>query len=512
MSLENTKRIARNTFMLYIRMLLTMIISLYTSRVVLNVLGVEDFGIYNVVGGIVVMFSFLNGSMATAIQRFLAFEIGQNNYKRLGEIFSLSVTIHIGIALIVLLLAETVGLWFLNTQMNIPSERMEAARWIYQFSVFSFMLTVIQVPYHAAIIAHERMKIYAYISILEVTLKLLVVFMLTWIAFDKLKLYALLVFFVTLIIAVAYNTYCRWKFKECSYKFFWEKPLCKTLVGFAGWNLFGNIAWICMGQGSNILLNIFFGPMVNAAKAISFQVNMAVSTFVSNFRTAVNPPIVKAFASGNLQYMDKLVFESAKYSYYLLLFLSLPLLLEMDFVLRLWLKVVPEYAVVFCRLALVVSLIQTFDASFGIVFQAVGRIKENQFWSGLIYMLVIPVSYVQLKLFPDMPEGVFYVQLLLSLIVAFVVKVVLLKKMLHISFRSYWQVLLVPVIKVTALSVILPVAVSLWLPHGGWSFICVGGVSVLCIISAVYYAGIGKELRMKINGFVDVKLRKLLSK
>lgn len=511
MSSENTRLIAKNTAMLYIRMLLIMAVTLYTSRVVLNVLGVEDFGIYNVVGGIVIMFSFLNGAMAQSTLRFLAFEIGRKDSEQLQKIFSLSVTIYIGIALIILMLAETVGLWFLNTQMNIPETRMSAARWVYQFSVFSFVVSVVQIPYNAVIIAHERMHVYAYISIAEALLKLLVVFMLTWISFDKLKLYGILVFVVTVLVALLYRGYSKRKFRECRYRFVWDRALYKVLTGFAGWNMFGLVAWVCMGQGSNILLNLFFGPAVNAAKAISFQVNMAVTTFVNNFRIAVNPSIVKSFASGDLQYMDKLVFESAKYSYYLLLFLSLPLLLEMDFVLRLWLKVVPEYAVVFCRLALVISLIQTFDASFGIVFQAIGRIRENQLWSGLIYVLILPVSYLQLKLFPDIPEVVFYVQLLLSFVVAFVVKVVLIRKMRHISLRSYWRVLLVPVLKVTVLAVILPVLVSFRLKHDGLSVLCVVGLSVLCVAVAVYYTGIGREMRMKVNAFVLTKVKSFLS-
>jgi O-antigen/teichoic acid export membrane protein len=282
-STENNKRIAKNTLMLYFRMLLIMGVSLYTVRIVLNTLGVEDYGIYNVVGGIVVMFSFLSNTMASASQRFFAFELGRKDYDQLKKTFSMTVTIYLIIAVIILILAETLGLWFLNTQLSIPVERMETANWVYQFTIFSFMMTMLTVPYNAAIVAHERMNVYAYVSIVEAFLKLLIVYILVLFSYDKLKLYAILMFGVTTFITLIYRTYCKRQFQECSYNFYWEKPLFKELIGYSGWNLFGAIAGILNNQGINILLNIFFGPIVNAARAIAYQVNTAVNQFVTNF-------------------------------------------------------------------------------------------------------------------------------------------------------------------------------------------------------------------------------------
>lgn len=508
MSSENNKRIAKNTGMLYIRMLLTMAVSLYTSRIVLNTLGVEDFGIYNVVGGVVAMFSFLNGAMASATQRFLSFEIGRKDSVQFKKVFSHSVTLHILIAITILFLAETLGLLFLDTKMNIPMERMEAARWVFQFSVLSFVVTVIQVPYNAAIIAHERMNVYAYISIIEVTLKLLIVFMLVWIGFDKLKLYAILIFCVTLLIAFIYRIYCKNKFEECHYHFSWDKSLFYSLLNFSGWSLFGNFAWITMGQGLNIMLNIFFGPIVNTAWGIAFQVNYAVNGFVVNIRMAINPQIVKSYAGGDKVYMRRLVFESAKYSFFLLLFLSLPVLLETKIILHFWLKIVPDYAIIFCRLVLINTLIQCFDASFGIVFQAIGKIKENQLLAGGTYLLILPIAYVLLK-FGYPPQTVFYIQITATFFVAFVVKFVLLQILADITAIEYFKKLILPVIKVTVLAVILPILIKINISEGISRFLALGFSSSVGVILAVYFVGINKSTRLKFHYYITTKLQEI---
>ena len=312
---SNNKRIAKNTLLLYFRMILTMLVTLYTSRVVLNTLGVEDFGIFNVVGGIGVMFSVLNSAMSSATQRFLSFELGQNNKEQFTKVFSMSITIHALIALIIFVLAETIGLWFLNTHLVIPADRLVAANWVYQCSVLSFMVTILSVPYNASIIAYERMGAFAYISILEVSLKLLVVFMLQWIMVDKLKLYAVLLLVVALIIRLVYGFYCKLKLEGCNYIWIKDKQLFKTLASYAGWNLWGNLAAVGMDQGVNVLLNIFFGPIVNAARGIAYQAGSAVRLFVSNFQMAVNPQIVKRFASKELQAKPAVRYTSTKPPY-----------------------------------------------------------------------------------------------------------------------------------------------------------------------------------------------------
>jgi O-antigen/teichoic acid export membrane protein len=326
MASEANKRIAKNTVMLYIRMLFSMVVSLYTSRIVLNTLGVEDYGIYNVVGGIITMFSFLNGAMAAGTQRFLTFELGKNDAIQLSRVFSMSMSIHLMIALVVFVLGETLGLWFVNTQLTIPSERMAAANWVYQFSVLSAMVGIWSVPYNASIIAHERMNVYAYVSILEVILRLLIVFLLQWFGFDKLKFYAVLVFSVSLTIRFIYGRYSKLHFSETRFKFYWNKDLFNTLVSYAGWNLWGNLAVVAHDQGVNILLNIFFGPAVNAARGIAYSVKAAVYSFVQNFQVAMNPQIIKSFASGDFKNMHQLIFQGSKFSFFLLFFLFVGLM------------------------------------------------------------------------------------------------------------------------------------------------------------------------------------------
>ena len=316
-----------------------MLVSLYTSRVILNTLGVEDYGIYNVVGGVVSMFAFFNSAMSSATQRFLSDEIGKGDFVQLRKTFNATQVIHIGIAVFIFILAETVGLWFVKTYLVIPPERLEAAIWVYHFSVLSFMVSIIQVPYNATIIAHERMNVYAYVSIIEVSLKLLIVFMLRWITYDKLKLYGILHFGVVFIIAAIYRVYTRRNFEESKFEFVKDQKLYKTLISYSVWNLFGNIAGVAKGQGVNILLNIFYGPVVNAARGIAMQVQAAVNSFVSNFQMAVNPQIIKSYAADEREYMYSLVIRGSKFSFYLLFFLSLPIMIEVDQILKLWLKI-----------------------------------------------------------------------------------------------------------------------------------------------------------------------------
>ena len=314
----NNRKIAKNTLLLYFRMLLTMAVSLYTSRIILNTLGVEDFGIYNVVGGVVAMFSIISGSLSAAISRFITYELGREGYDRLKVIFSSAVTIQVILAFLICILAEVGGVWFLNTQMNIPVERVVAANWVLQCSIFTFMINLISIPYNAAIIAHERMKAFAYVSILEVVLKLLVAFALYIVIFDKLKVYAVLLLIVALIIRFVYAYYCKRHFKECTYRFIYDKEVLREMAGFAGWNLIGSSAGVLKDQGVNIVINLFCGTTVNAARGIAVQVNNATQSFVRNFMTALNPQITKSYASSDSEYLMKLLYKGSRLSFYML--------------------------------------------------------------------------------------------------------------------------------------------------------------------------------------------------
>ena len=318
---DNNKRIAKNTLLLYFRMLLMMAVSLFTSRVVLNTLGVEDFGIYSVVGGVVGMFVFINNSMSSATQRYITFALGKGDKNRLQTVFSTTLQIHSLIAVIIVLLGETVGLWFLYNKMQIPADRMDAALWVMQCSIVSMVVMIVSVPYNADVIAHEKMSAFAYISILEVVLKLAIVYLLLVFSYDKLILYAILILMIQILIRFCYSIYCNKHFEETKYKHVWDKKLFKEMTGFAGWSLFGNMAGVLFGQGLNMLLNVFFGPVVNAARAVAVQVQGAIQQFVANFQTALNPQITKTYAAGELNEMHRLMFRSARFSFYLLFFL-----------------------------------------------------------------------------------------------------------------------------------------------------------------------------------------------
>ena len=394
----NNKRIAKNTLMLYIRMLMIMVVNLYTSRVILQALGVEDFGLYNVVGGVVVLFTFINNAMVTSTQRFLNFEIGKNDYEEARNVFSTSLNIHFIIAVIFLVLAETIGLWFLNTYLQIPDGREIAANWVYQFSILVSILNIIRSPYNAAIIAHEHMSFYAYVSIIEVVLKLAIVYMVYLFA-DRLIAYAFLMMIVTLIILGAYYIFCKKKYSICKYKFEYNKKRYLELASFSGWSLFGSMANMGASQGVNIILNMFFGVTVNAAMGIANQVNAAVYQFVSSFQTAFNPQIIKSYAAGDRTYFISLIMNTSRYSFLLLFLLALPIYICCPEILSIWLGTVPEYAVEFCRLMLVFSLIDAVQGPLWVSAQATGKIRNYQIIMSTLILLNLPVSYLLLRLF-----------------------------------------------------------------------------------------------------------------
>ena len=373
-------------------------VSLYTSRVILNVLGIENYGIYTIIGGVVGLFGFFNAAMSSATQRFLAIDIGRKDWDNLQKTFNSTLIVHIGIAALVLLVAETVGLWFVNNKLNIPISKIGAVNFVYQFSILSSIIAITQVPFNALIIAHEKMNVFALISVIEVTLKLLIVYLLLVSPFNKLETYSALILFVTFIVSIIYKVYCNKNFKESKFVYYNDKEMYKVLISYSGWSLFGNIAAIAKEQGINILLNIFFGTLLNAAFGIMLQVQNAVNSFVINFQTAINPQLFKYYANNELDKMFKLMFQSSKLTFYLMLLLIFPVIYNVDFILNLWLKTPPEYASSFVILNLVFLAIDNISNSLMKAVQATGKIKWYQIILGTFIFLNLPISYLFMKL------------------------------------------------------------------------------------------------------------------
>ncbi|QDF29519.1 MATE family efflux protein [Halarcobacter anaerophilus] len=500
---QNYKRIAKNTLFLYFRMLIIMAVNFYTVRVVLDVLGVTDYGIYNLVASFVMILAFLNSTLTSGTQRFLTFELGKEDFVKLKHTFSTAVIIHFILAIIILIFGETIGLWFLYEKMNIPIERFDAAFWAYQFAIFSTMITVMQVPYNALIIAHERMHIFAYISIVEAILKLLVVYLLLIVSTDKLISYAIFMFITSILIASFYRIYTIKNYKESHFEFVFDKKIMKSMMQFSGWNLFGSIAWILMNYGINVLLSIFFSPAIVASRAISMQVNTAIFSLVGNFRTAVNPQIIKMFSSENNNEMKKISLISARYTFYLALILVLPIYFEIDTLLGIWLVDIPLWTIEFCKLILIFSLIQTFDMSFGILFQAIGKMKENQILSGGVYLLVLPLSYILFSFYNLDPRIVFYVQIAAVIIVSFVVKIILLNKIANIRYSEYLYRIILPIIKVIFSVVILVFFVHLL----KLNFILNIFSIIFIVLLSIFVFDFTKDMKYKTLDMLKIKIK-----
>ena len=506
-SSDNNKRIAKNTLLLYFRMLLMMFVTLFTSRVVLDKLGVTDYGIYNVVGGIVAMLGFLNGSMSNAVQRYLSFEIGKKNDEGVNRIFNVSLLAHAGIAIFVLVVMEIVGVWYLNTHMNIPADRMDAANWVLQCSIFTTLFSIVQVPYNAIIISKEQMGIYAYISILEVVLKLLVVYMLSIGNFDKLKLYSVLIMVVTIGIMMIYRFYCAKKYNEAKFHFVKDWNLLRQIIGFASWNMLGELAWVFTGQGVNIILNSFFGPVVNAARGLAEQVNGAVNRFVANFQTAVNPQLIKNYASEQLDEMKKLLYRSTRFSYYLLFALSLPLILKMDYVLHLWLKDVPDYTTGFCQLVLVCSLVSTLSNLLAQVARAYGKIRNYQIVVSLFLFMNFPLSYLVLKM-GFSPLSTMGVNIGIQTTLLFV-RLRLTGKMIQMTYMNFIKNVLVQVVVVTLVAIIIPLIICMILDETFIGFVVVCLVAFISVCLSTYILGMNANERQYISSVIAKVIQKV---
>lgn len=503
---ENNKRIAKNTLLLYFRMLFLMAVSLYTSRVVLNALGVEDFGIYNVVGGVVAMFSVLSGSLSAAISRFITYELGKGNQENLNKIFSSAVTIQLILSGIIILLAETIGMWFLNAKMNIPEVRMEAANWVFQFSILTFAINLISIPYNASIIAHEKMSAFAYISILEAVGKLTIAYLITIAPIDKLIFYAILMCVVALVVRFTYGNYCKRHFSECTYHFVWDKQLLKQMFGFAGWNFIGASSAVLRDQGGNVVINLFCGPAVNAARGIASQVNNAVNQFVVNFMTALNPQITKSYAAGNKEYMMTLIFQGARLSFYMLLLLSLPILVNTHYILVLWLKIVPEHAVFFVQLILIFALSESISQPLITAMLATGKIRNYQIIVGGLQMMNLPISYILLRL-GYFPEVVIVIAICISQC-CLAARLILLRGMIGLSITKYLKNVYLNIIVVSIIAVILPLISAYYIKESFINFILISLIAIICTLSSIYFIGCNNQERE----FIHQKLGTIKSK
>ncbi len=481
-------------------MLITMVVSLYTSRVVLNTLGVNDFGIYNVVGGVVAMFGFITNTMASASQRFLAYEIGRKDEEKLRKTFSVTVTIYLLFAVTIIILAETIGLWFIYNKLNLPAERFIAAIWVYQFSILAFIVSILRIPYNAAIIAHEKMGFYAWNSIVEVCLKLLIVLMLVWLSYDKLMLYSVLTFLVVLIITIIYIVYSNATFTSCKYKFQWDKNLFQTMFNFAGWTLFDSLANIGMNQGVNILLNIFFGPTINAARGIAYQISSQVASFVYGFQMATSPQLVKYYASNQKDKFKKLYYRSSKLSYFLLFFITLPVLFEMDLLLKWWLKNVPDYTTLFARLVLISILIDCCSGTSNDVAKATGKVKYYNMFTGIIMFLNLPVSFLFLQ-YRFEAQSTMIIAMFFSTI-AFFFRLILLRSIIGFSVLEYLNFVVRKILLVSIFATILPLFIYYNIHQNIFALFIIFITCMITTSLSIYFIGIDAYERLTLQEYL----------
>lgn len=510
MSESNNKRIAKNTLLLYVRMLFMMVIGLYTSRVILDKLGEVDFGIYNVVGGFVTMFTVISGAMTTATQRFLSFEIGKGKDGNVKGIFSTMIYIHLFLALIILLLGEVFGVWFINTHMNFPSERYGAANWVFQLSLFVFILDVINVPYNGALIAYEKMSAFAYFSIFDAVFKLVICYVITLTPYDKLVVYAALIAVIQVSLLAMYFFYCRVKFKDCRFTGKYNKEYGKNVGSFVSWNLIGSFAGIAKEQGVNVVLNMFFGPAVNAARGVAYQVLSKLNGFVTNFQMAMNPQIIKNYASAELDNMYKLVFRGAKFSYLLLLTLSLPIVIEAPLILNLWLKEVPNYTVIFLQIAIFTALINTLSNPLIVTMHATGKVRDYQIVVGGLSLFTLPLVWVALKM-GTAP----YMAMVIAFAVEFVchfARLYMLVRSIKFPMMAFIKDVTLRVIVITVLSLILPILAyqSIHITIVRFLVVCI--LSFISTIGLGYMLGFNKTdreyLRTKVVNTVRTKILK----
>lgn len=484
----NNKRIAKNTIYMYIRMFFSIIVGLYTSRIVLSVLGVEDFGLYNVIGGIIGMFGFINGSMSNATSRFITYYLGKNVLIKVNEIFNLALLIHFGIAFIILVIGETVGLWYLNNKLVIPDGRMYAAQWLYQLTIASSVIAIISVPYNSSIIAHEKMSAFAYISMMDIVLRLLIVIAISYSPYDKLIFYGTMLFAVQVSDRIVYGIYCSRNFPDTKFRPYWNKKEFNQIFIYAGWNMLGTSSYVIYNQGINLILNFFFGPAVNAARGIALQVENLVKQFANNIQVAINPQIVKSYAQNEMERMFTLIFASSKYCFYLLFLLSFPIILEADYILTLWLGHYPEHTVSFLRITLCSVMMDCFINPLWTANNATGNVRKMQIAISLNSYCFLPILLILLK-YTNIAEIAFIVYFI-SRITSVIIRLYLLHQSISLPVMKYCKLVLNRVIIVALLSMIVPFLTLQIRPSGFWGFIMIVTVCFISTILCIWYFGL----------------------
>ena len=505
--LQNNKRIAKNTMMLYIRQIIVTIVGLYTVRIVLNNLGVEDYGVYAVVGGIVAMLSFLTGTMSSATQRFFSFYLGQNNQQKLKQVFSVNNIIYLILVAIVFLLLETIGLWFIKNELSIPAGREDAVHFIFQFSILTFVANMLASPFRAAINAHEDMQIYAYLSILDVVLKLLVAYLLVYISFDKLKLYSVLLFVSSVIVTIVYAIICCVKYQECQFrKTYWDKSIFKEIMDFTGWTLFGQVTTMLRTQATTVLINQYFTPITVASRAIATQVTSQLNTFSSNFNASLYPPIIKSYSSGHLDEMYKLIYRGSKIAFFLMWVFALPMVVYMDEILTIWLKNVPERAVLFTRLALAEVLIQSISTPIMTAARAPGKMKMYELILGAIQIALFLIAWLVFSLgYPD--YSVYFVIIGINILMFFV-RLIIVKYLTGLPLKPFIFDVALRMFAVAVISMIIFVLLAKVFPTTLLYVVIVGTIGTAINCLAMLYLGFNKIDRTAITNMVISKLKR----
>lgn len=498
---NGNKKIAKNTAILYVRMLIMMFISFYTARITLNALGVNDYGINNVVGGLVTMFSLLSGSLSSATSRFMTFGLGQGNSDNLKKIFSTTVNIHIVLAIVVVIAIESVGVWFLNHRMNIPTERLSAANWVLQSSVIVFAVGLLSVPYNSAIIAHEKMSAFAYMTIFEAIFKLVIAFSIYYYGGDKLILLSILTTIQSVIRQAVYWIYCKRNFEECVYTKGRNRQMEKSIFSFAGWNFIGSGSAILRDQGVNVLLNLFCGPVVNASRGIAMQVNGIVSQFVNNFTIALNPQITKNYAAGETERSFRIVLQGARFSFFLIFLISLPVMTEAHQILVLWLKLVPEHTVWFVRLIIIYTMVESISFTMVTLMLATGNIRNYQLIVGGCQMLNFPLAYALLRL-GYIPESTVILAIVIA-IGCLVLRLIMLKRMINFPVKCFIREVLFKILIVAIFASVVPYAIVIFMEENFFRLLISFISSIIFTAIIIYILGCKREER----DFIKSKIR-----